>query len=112
MIRQGYVFFLILILAFSVGLGSVAHAMEGPGGVDITLAAAADHADGGEQEASDGADKGYFHHHSGCHGHHIGVAVALDEIAPVGALGVNPSPWGDRLRPLSSIGPTLRPPRA
>ncbi|WP_139226863.1 hypothetical protein [Sphingomonas sp. OK281] len=59
---------LMLVLTAWVG---VAHAAEVGGCIETSQYEAASHADGdGDQVAAD-ADKGYPHHHGGCHAHHM-----------------------------------------
>ncbi|QCI78825.1 hypothetical protein E6W36_01975 [Hankyongella ginsenosidimutans] len=68
-------------MALSLGLGSVAHAMELVVCVDAATALESGHVDGdGDQVPADG-DKGYPHHHGGCHGHHIEAQVLASEAA-------------------------------
>ena len=76
-------FFLSLMLVLSLGLGSVAHAYEGVEGGAMSAAAATalGHHDGDGDEVPADSDKGYPHHHSSCHGEHIGVPVATHAVA-------------------------------
>ena len=75
--RRLLAFVLCVLLASSLGLGSVAHADEGVAGVEISAATAVatGHHDGDRDEVPADGDKGYPHHHGACHGDHIGVPV-------------------------------------
>lgn len=106
--------FACVAVLFSLAGGSVAHAMEPPACVESTVEAAldVDHAEGDADQVPADAEKGYPHHHGGCHGHH--VAAALDDgialqltgrssIAPAHATARYVATGGD---------PALRPPQA
>jgi hypothetical protein len=74
-------------LILSLGVGSMAHALEPPPCVGIADAEL--HWSGDADQLPSDADKGYPHHHGGCHGHHVaapaesgGTAVmALPQVA-------------------------------
>ena len=62
-------FLLYIALTLSVGFGAVAHAAEGVAGVEVSAAdAVTSHADGDGDQVPADAEKGYPHHHGGCHG--------------------------------------------
>lgn len=104
--------FLCLLLALSLGLGSVAHAAEGVACVDGTEASALEHSDGDADQVQGDGDKAYPHHHGGCHGHHIGIPFMADAGAPLGRLHMAPLAWShDPMAPVPS-DPALRPPQA
>lgn len=68
-----------LVLALSLGLGSVAHAAEPIGCVETSASATAGHADGDSDQVPADSDKDYPHHHGGCHGHHVAAPIGDGE---------------------------------
>ena len=104
--------FLSLLLVLSLGLGSAAHASEGLGCLEVSSATSIGHAEGDGDEVPADSEKGYPHHHGGCHGHHVGVPVTPDTLVLASALGVSPLPRHQSARPLALADPALRPPRA
>lgn len=77
-------FFAAVMILFSMGMGTLAHATEALGCVEeessLSISAADMH---GDLQPGD-ADHGLPHHHGGCHGHHVGTAgsrVAFDGTA-------------------------------
>lgn len=104
--------FLCLMLALSLGLGSVAHATEGVACVDGTEASSLEHSEGDADQVQGDADKAYPHHHGGCHGHHVGIPFTPDTGVAAGKLRLAPLAWShDRIAPVAS-DPALRPPQA
>lgn len=103
--------FLCLMLVLSLGFGSVAHAAEGPG-VEVSTATSIGHADGDGDQVPADSQKGYPHHHGGCHGHDAGVPMALDPVASVTGLRVALSAWDKGPMPRAPSDPALRPPQA
>jgi hypothetical protein len=104
--------FLSLMLVLSLGFGSVAHAAEGVKGVELPFAMSIGHVDGDGDQVPADSEKGYPHHHGGCHGHEIGVPITPKAIAPYTALRLTLLPSdSDPMAPAHS-GPALRPPRA
>ncbi len=106
--------FACVAVLLSFAGGSIAHAMEPPACVELTNVAAFDggHAEGdGDQVPADG-EKGYPHHHGGCHGHHLatplGDAAALDLLAHTSGAPVH----ADARYVTSGGDPALRPPQA
>ncbi|WP_336972274.1 hypothetical protein [Sphingobium aromaticiconvertens] len=71
---------------------------------------ASSHSEGAQVPADD--DKGYPHHHAGCHGHHVGTA-ATEKIISQPLPGAAPFGAG-RSYALAAhhSGPALRPPQA
>ncbi|WP_037472335.1 hypothetical protein [Sphingobium sp. ba1] len=105
-------FFAAVMILFSMGMGTLAHATEALGCVEeessLSISAADMH---GDLQPGD-ADHGLPHHHGGCHGHHVGTAgsrVAFDGTAATrDRLTIPP------VQRLSAVEParTLRPPIA
>lgn len=96
----------------SLGMGSISHAMEPVVCLDSTAATEAGHTDGdGDQVPADG-DKGYPHHHGGCHGHHI--AAPFEKMAAPTTASANSNRRAARVVILvaSNADPALRPPQA
>jgi hypothetical protein len=104
--------FLCLMLVMSLGVGSVAHAAEGPVGVEISAATSIGHADGDGDQVPADSQKGYPHHHAECHGHDIGVPIASNSVASVTEPRVTPSTWNNGPVAPSPSDPALRPPQA
>lgn len=74
-----FALFLLYLLAFGLGSGSIAHAMEPIGCIDAGTAVSIEHDDiGGNQ--NDG-DTSLPHVHGGCHGHHL--STTPDAMAPM-----------------------------
>ncbi len=72
-------FLIGLALLASLGLGVAAHANEQMCIPGVEAAAVAGHVDGDADQVPADSEKGYPHHHGGCHGHH--VAAPLDRVA-------------------------------
>lgn len=71
-------FLMGLALLASMGLGVAAHANEQMCIPGVEASAVAGHVDGDADQVPADSEKGYPHHHGGCHGHH--VAAPLDRI--------------------------------
>ena len=101
----------ILMLAVMLWTGTTAHAAEAMGCVEVS-AEAFGHFDGDSDQVPADPDKGVPHHHGGCHGHHVGVAVDAEapKAAPAasGTRGLRPEAMDAGCDP----GTTLRPPIA
>lgn len=61
----------------SMGSGPIAHAMEPVICIDAGSPAAAAHSEGDGDEVPADADKGYPHHHAGCHGHPMAAPAEM-----------------------------------
>ncbi len=72
-------FLMGLALLASMGLGVAAHANEQMCIPGVEATAVAGHVDGDADQVPADSEKGYPHHHGGCHGHH--VAAPLDRVA-------------------------------
>jgi hypothetical protein len=104
-------FFAFLMLVLS-SLSGLAHAAETVSCSDVLQSEASLHSYGDRDQVPSDAEKGYPHHHGGCHGHHIGTPVA-DRMVPqrqieIGQFALFQS---DVLSPHHD-GPALRPPQA
>ena len=104
--------FLSLILVLSLGLGSAVHATEGLGCVEVSSAPSIGHAEGDGDQVPADSEKGYPHHHDGCHGHHVGVQVTPDSVVLASAFRVSPLPRNQSALPFALADPALRPPQA
>lgn len=106
-------FLLHLALALSLGFGSVAHAAEGVTSVELSAAdAALSHVDGDGDQVPADAEKGYPHHHGGCHGHHVGVPVKLTSVPQTFSAPALPRPFDHSRVARAPADPALRPPIA
>jgi hypothetical protein len=106
-----------LMLACSLGATATAHALERP---DVSVSAsdtrsvqiAEGHSpDDADQVPADG-DKGYPHHHGGCHGDHVAAPVKIGSTILTRDLRLAPVSARRSMRPLSTSDPALRPPQA
>lgn len=106
-----------LLIVFSLGTTATAHMLERP---DVSVSSyetrvdevALGHApDDADQVPSDG-DKGYPHHHGGCHGDHVAPPVKTTNTALTRDLRLAPIFASHSMRPLSTADPALRPPQA
>ncbi|MDH7640268.1 hypothetical protein QGN17_16140 [Sphingomonas sp. MAHUQ-71] len=104
--------FLSLFLAVNLAYGTVAHAMEPAVSMDNSVAFAMGHTPGDADQVPADSDKGYPHHHAGCHGHQIGEP-ARDYASPVACVvKVTLMPAAnDKVAPVRST-PENRPPIA
>lgn len=110
---------ILACLALVVGLAStsMAHAMELP---EVSISAqtpiaaqlAEGHTPGDADQVPADGDKGYPHHHGGCHGDHF--AAPLKVVASAWAPSLRFTPHADvrTILPRSTADPALRPPQA
>ena len=110
--RRLLAMFMGLLLASSLGLGSIAHANEPVTCVESSAASSFDHADGDGDQVPADAEKGYPHHHGGCHGHHVGVPITSDPTHHSADRRVQPVSWDHDRTAGATADPALRPPRA
>ena len=105
-------FLMGLALLASMGLGVTAHANEQMCIPGVEATAVAGHVDGDADQVPADSEKGYPHHHGGCHGHH--VAAPLDRITQA----VPPTSTGEHMADdsaelaMAQADSTLRPPIA
>ena len=110
--RRLIILALSMLLASSLGLGSVAHAAEPITCVEGSAASAAGHVDGDGDQVPADAEKGYPHHHGGCHGHHVGVPITADPVPYALAQPAGRVTW-EQAHSAGVVGdPALRPPQA
>jgi hypothetical protein len=106
-----------LTLVFSFGATATAHAFERPdASVNTHLTRSEEVAEGhspgdADQVPADG-DKGYTHHHGGCHGDHVGAPVKVASSIVMQDLRLAPVSAGRLMLPLSTADPALKPPQA
>ncbi len=99
-----------LLISLSIGLGSVAHAVEAP--VPVAAEACAEDAGHTQDEPANDPDKMGLHNHGGCHGHHqVGTPAAGDLVTHLPFYGVNYATGHDFV-PQLIPGANLRPPIA
>lgn len=104
---------LILSMWLCVGLtgGAVLHAAEQAGEGEIASMVVGAHAVGDHDEAPDGPDQDYPHHHSICHGHDLTSAMKAGGPGVFARLAA-PHPAADRMPIAGPPGALLRPPIA
>lgn len=106
-----------LTLVGSLGTTATAHVLERPD-VSISSHASADeqiaegHAPGDADEVPADGDKGFPHHHGGCHGDHVAAPVKLASDTVVRDHRTIPVPLVETVRPRATADPALRPPQA
>lgn len=100
------------MLVLSLGLGSVAHATEGATCVEASVGTSIDHSDGDSDQVPADADKAFPHHHGECHGHHIGIPIAVGSALPAPDRRVAVLADNDDARALAPSNADLRPPKA
>lgn len=104
--------FLCLMLALSLGLGSAARATEGDACIEVAAAADLGHSASDADQVPADSDKGYPHHHGGCHGHCMGVPVTTDAVATFTAASMAPLDFDQSRLARGLADPALRPPQA
>ena len=103
---------LIVAAALSFVTGSVSHATEPVRCLSTTEATQFGHSSGDRDQVPSDSEKGYAHHHGGCHSHQIGEPTATKAIQPAlitSTIGVRDA--ADRYTS-ASTNPGLRPPIA
>lgn len=110
--RQLLALILSILFASTLGLSLVAHASESVTCVETSAALSIDHADGDGYQVPADAEKGYPHHHGGCHGHHVGVSITSDPMQHSADLRVQRVWWDHDRTAGSTAYPALRPPQA
>jgi hypothetical protein len=99
-------------LILSIGMGSLAHASEGPDCVETPTSELSAHAEGDSDHVPPDDDRPYPHHHNGCHNHQIGVPALSASKPPLLSQAQTFTPH-QAVHIASAIGdPALRPPRA
>jgi hypothetical protein len=108
---------LACLLAFSLATTATAHVLEQP---DVSASShearvdevAPGHVAGDADQVPSDSDKGYPHHHGGCHGDHVAAPIKITTTALTPDLRLAPIFSSHSLRPLSTADPALRPPQA
>ena len=108
--RQLWVVLAVVLAAYAFGFGSVSHAME-PTRCPIVAQTSLGNAGNGHQKVP-GSDKGFAHHHGGCHGHQLGQPATSDKAQPVFTTSVIIRHDVANLVALTTTDPGLRPPIA
>jgi hypothetical protein len=103
---------LCFLLASTLGLGLVAHASEPVTCGQTSAALSIDHADGDGDQVPADSEKGYSHHHGGCHGHHVGVPITSDPMRHSADRRVQRVWWDHDRTAGATADPALRPPQA
>lgn len=106
-----------MMLALSLGAMATAHALERP---DVSISAsdtrgeeiAEGHTPGDADQVPADGDKGYPHHHGGCHGDHIAAPVKAGTTILAHDLRLAPVFSARSMLPLLTADPALRPPQA
>ncbi|QNA82565.1 hypothetical protein G4G27_15475 [Sphingomonas sp. So64.6b] len=109
--RALFSLFIGLVLALSLGLGSVAHAVE-PVGSCVEAGTTAGHVDGDSDQVPADSDKDYPHHHGGCHGHHVAAPIGDGETIAHARLASIITRADVRNGVTHASDPALRPPQA
>lgn len=117
MVARLFAFLASMALVLSLGMTATAHAMERP---DVTAAshasagevAAEGHAPGDADQVPADGDKGYPHHHGGCHGDHVAAPVKVAATTGHVVSRATFAPADRPVRPLATADPALRPPQA
>lgn len=107
---------LLLLTAIFVGLSltgaAVAHMVEPVECIDAGTAASLGHTTGDADQVPSDAEKGYPHHHGGCHGHQICDRVAEPVVVRAFHATDPRSLRSFLFVPLATADPALRPPIA
>jgi hypothetical protein len=106
-----------LMLVLSLGTTATAHVLERPDVSTFTHQTGASenvdgHTPGDSDQVPADEDKGYPHHHGGCHGDHIAAPIKLSAATHTRHFRLTPVRVNRVERPLSAADPALRPPQA
>lgn len=110
-------FLAYLTIALSFGTTAAAHVLERPDIVGSSTETGVDevelgHAPGDAGQVPSDSDKGYPHHHGGCHSDHVAAPIEDTNTALTHALRLAPIFASSSIRTLSTADPALRPPQA
>lgn len=111
-VKRLLVILVSLFLSANLAYGSVAHAMEPTTSIDNRIAYTMGHTPGDADQVPADSDKGYPHHHAGCHDHQLGEPEAhcTSPIALMTKAAISPA-LSEKLVP-SPTTPENRPPIA
>lgn len=76
-VKSALTLLLAFVLSLALGSGTVAHAMEPVVSLDNRVAYEMGHTPGDADQVPADSDKGYPHHHSGCHEHQVGEPARI-----------------------------------
>jgi len=107
---------LLLLMAFFVSLSvttaTVAHATEPVTCIDSTTAQSMGHSSSDSDQVPADSEKGYPHHHGGCHAHQLADRVIEPQMAVVPHIQTALPVAFMQIVPASPVDPALRPPIA
>lgn len=101
-----------LALFVSMGLGVAAHAAEQMCIPGVEASAGAGHVEGDSDQVPADAEKGYPHHHGGCHGHHVAMPFDTEPQSVSVASAARLRPGMFAAAPDKAAETALRPPIA
>lgn len=104
--------FLGFLLAISASGQATAHALEPFAPIVTSQAADTGHWAGDGDEVPADADKGYPHHHAGCHDHSVGFPATAERLPLHEQLAQAPASNGATTLATADPASLLRPPRA
>lgn len=106
------VLFLGFLLAISASGQATAHALESFAPIGTAQSTYTGHWAGDGDEVPADSDRGYPHHHPGCHDHGVGVPVTAERLPLHELIAQTPASTGTTS--LATVDPAslLRPPRA
>ena len=108
--------FLLAIFAcfciLSVTTGAIAHAAEPIVCLDATEASLMGHSSGDADQVPSDTDKGFPHHHGGCHSHHVCDAVSDQTVLSVLGASNTHGRSASAVVTATAHNPALRPPIA
>lgn len=106
----------MLLLALSFGAGSFAHAMETQEIAGVTsmhdAEVGAGQPAGGSDHAPGSVEKGFAHHHGGCHADHVAAPFKGARTDRMVIADAALFARADAARPDATADPALRPPQA
>lgn len=101
-----------LALLVSMGLGVAAHASEQLCIPGVEATAETGHVEGDGDQVPADSEKGYPHHHGGCHGHHVAIPFDADGQTVHPSQAALPVPAADAAVVAGLADTALRPPIA
>lgn len=110
--RRLFLMLAAIFVSLSLTGGAIAHAAEPVACIDTSTAASMGHTTGDADQVPKDAEKGYPHHHGGCHGHQVCDRVS-EAVVVTGFHTAVSLPLRSLLFvPLATADPALRPPIA
>jgi hypothetical protein len=80
--RRVSLMLLLVVAGLSLVFGSVSHATEPVRCLSTTEATELGHSTGDRDQVPSDSEKGFAHHHGGCHGHQVGEPTATKTVHP------------------------------